>query len=198
MVFPGTIGQTVSYATKRTDTRERRDSRSQRIIAALSSSGLQRARRFYATRTGGTLVRYTLVSVFNVVFSVVVLVLVYGVFRLWTEVPSTLFANVVTIPPAYYLTRNWAWGKSGRSHLMKEVVPFWAMTLVGIAFSIVTAAEARHLGLAYHLSRIDRTALVVAANLFAFGVTWIGKFLLLNLVFREPVVSRNDDVFADT
>jgi len=81
---------------------------------------------------------------------------------------------------------------------MKEVVPFWAMTLVGIAFPLATAAEARHLGLAHHLGRTDRTGLVVAANLFAFGVTWIGKFLLLNLVFREQVVARSDDVFADT
>jgi putative flippase GtrA len=188
----------LNYATKRTGTYERRDSRSQRIIAALSSSGLERARRFYATRTGGRFVRFAFVSAFNLVFSVAVLAIVFGVFRLWTEVPSTLFANVVTIPPAYYLTRTWAWGKSGRSHLMKEVVPFWAMTLVGIAFSIVTAAEARHLGLAHHLGRVDRTALVVAANLFAFGVTWIGKFLLLNLVFREPVVARGDDVLAGT
>jgi putative flippase GtrA len=161
-------------------------------------SVVERARDLYATPTGGRFIRYTLVSAFNVAFSVAVLALVFGVFRLWTEVPSTLFANVVTIPPAYYLTRTWAWGKSGRSHLMKEVVPFWAMTLVGIAFSIATAAEARHLGIAYHLGRIDRTVLLVAANLFAFGVTWIGKFLLLNVVFREPVVARNDDVFADT
>ena len=159
---------------------------------------IDRARDLYATPTGGRFVRYTFVSAFNVAFSVAVLAIVFGVFRLWTEVPSTLFANVVTIPPAYYLTRTWAWGKSGRSHLMKEVVPFWAMTLVGIAFSIATAAEARHLGITYHLGRVDRTVLVVAANLFAFGVTWIGKFLLLNVVFREPVVARNDDVFADT
>jgi putative flippase GtrA len=161
-------------------------------------SVVERARDLYATPTGGRFIRYTLVSAFNVVFSVAVLALVFGVFRLWTEVPSTLFANVVAIPPAYYLTRTWAWGKSGRSHLMKEVVPFWAMTLVGIAFSIATAAEARHLGIAHHLGRIDRTALLVAANLFAFGVTWIGKFLLLNVVFREPVVANNDDALADT
>jgi len=77
-------------------------------------------------------------------------------------------------------------------------VPFWAMTLVGIAFSIVTAAEARHLGITYHLGRVDRTVLVVAANLFAFGVTWIGKFLLLNIVFREPETAQNDDIYADT
>jgi putative flippase GtrA len=161
-------------------------------------SVIERARDLYASPTGGRLVRFTFVSAFNVVFSVTVLAIVFGVFRLWTEVPSTVFANVVTIPPAYYLTRTWAWGKSGRSHLMKEVVPFWAMTLVGIAFPLATAAEARHLGLAHHLGRVDRTALVVAANLFAFGVTWIGKFLLLNLVFREQVVARSDDVFADT
>ena len=138
---------------------------------------IERARRLYATPIGGRFIRYTLVSVFNVVFSVAVVSIVFGVFRIWTEVPSTLFANVVTIPPAYYLTRTWAWGKSGRSHLMREVVPFWVMTLAGIALSIATSSEARHLGIAHHLNRTDRTALLVMANLLAFGVTWIGKFL---------------------
>ncbi len=159
---------------------------------------IERARRLYATPIGGRFIRYTLVSVFNVVFSVAVVSIVFGVFRIWTEVPSTLFANVVTIPPAYYLTRTWAWGKSGRSHLMREVVPFWVMTLAGIALSIATSSEARHLGIAHHLNRTDRTALLVMANLLAFGVTWIGKFLALNVLFREPSARQVELTFTDT
>ena len=57
-----------------------------------------------------------------------------------------VFANAVATFPSYWLNRNWAWGKSGRSHLMKEVVPFWVMSAFGIAFSIVGASVARHLG----------------------------------------------------
>ena len=48
--------------------------------------------------------------------------------------------------PAYYLNRTWAWGKSGRSHVFQEVVPFWTMTPIGITISIGTASLAHHVG----------------------------------------------------
>ncbi|HEX2117654.1 MAG TPA: hypothetical protein VHF91_00595, partial [Acidimicrobiales bacterium] len=35
----------------------------------------------------------------------------------------------------YYLNRKWAWGKKGKSHLMKEIVPFWSLALLGLIFS---------------------------------------------------------------
>ena len=57
--------------------------------------------------------------------------------------PSAIFANAVATFPSYWLNRRWAWGKSGRSHFMKEIVPFWAMSAAGIAFSIFFAYGAK-------------------------------------------------------
>ena len=93
------------------------------------------------------LFRYTMVSVISTVVSFGVLALVFGVFQLWAEVPSTVFANVVATVPSYYLNRKWVWGKGGRSHLMKEIVPFWTMSAIGIVVSIGGAAVARHIGI---------------------------------------------------
>ena len=69
---------------------------------------------------------YTMVSVVSTAVSFGVLALVFGVLHLWGEIGSTVFANVVATVPSYYLNRKWVWGKGGRSHLMKEIVPFWA------------------------------------------------------------------------
>jgi len=92
------------------------------------------------------LMRYTMVSVISTGVSFAVLGLVFGVFHIWGEVGSTLFANIVASVPSYFLTRRWVWGKSGRSHLVKEIIPFWAMSALGVAFSIVGASVAKHLG----------------------------------------------------
>ena len=150
---------------------------------------LERLRLLYRTPAGRRLIRYTAQSAITTLFSFSVLGLVYGVFRLWTEVPSTLFANVVATLPSYFLNRNWVWGKSGRSHLWREVVPFWAASVVGIVLSIFTASEARHLGLTYFPHEHGaRTGLVEGANLLAFGLLWILKFLVFNRLFKvHPV-----------
>jgi len=148
---------------------------------------LKRPIRMHHTPAGKRLVRYISQSAITTVFSFAVLGLVYGVLRLWTEVPSTVFANVVATVPSYYLNRNRVWGKSGKSHLKKEVLPFWVTSVIGILLSILAAGEARHIGLTYFPHNHGaRTALVEGANLFAFGVLWIGKFLVFNRLFHVP------------
>ncbi len=136
------------------------------------------------THEGRKIFRYTMVSVISTAVSFVVLALVYGVLRLWTEVPSTVFANSVATFPSYWLNRQWAWGKTGRSHFVKEVIPFWTMSAIGIAFSIVGASVARHIGLKYQLDHLSLTIVVLVANVLSFGIFWVIKLLLFNRIFH--------------
>ena len=120
---------------------------------------LSRARRLYDwlhTHEGRKIFRYTMVSVISTIVSLFVLAMVYGVLHVWTEVPSTVFANAVATFPSYWLNRKWAWGKGGRSHLWKEVVPFWTITAIGITLSIGTASLARHLSNVYDLQHFGK------------------------------------------
>jgi putative flippase GtrA len=152
------------------------------------ANSLLRLWRLYHTPTGRKMFRYTMVSVISTAVSASVLAIVYGGLRLWSEVPSTVFANVVATVPSYYLNRNWAWGKNGRSHVVREVLPFWVASLAGIALSIVAASEARHLGDVHHLHHFGRTVLVLGANFGAFGTLWALKFLVFNRLFHvHPV-----------
>jgi putative flippase GtrA len=141
--------------------------------------------RFCRTPDGVKLIRYTLVSVISALTSLVVLTIVFGVLRLWSEVISSLFANVVAGVPSYILNRRWVWGKSGRSHVWREIVPFWVMSIIGIAFALYSASLAHGFADTHHLHHLARTVLVVGANIAAFGILWVLKFLILNRLFAE-------------
>jgi putative flippase GtrA len=153
--------------------------------------------RLYHTPQGRKLVRYAIVSIVSAVIAFSVLTLVYGVLQLWTEVPSALFSNIVSTVPNYFLNRRWVWGKSGRSHLWREVVPFWVMSITGIVLALLTASLARHFSNEHDLGHVARTVVIVGANTFAFGTLWVLKFLILNRLFRTfPTPDRDEHAGA--
>lgn len=141
--------------------------------------------RAYETPTGRKMFRFTLVSIISTAVSLSVLFLVFGVLHLWSQVPSAIFANAVATVPSYYLNRKWAWGKSGRSHLFKEVLPFWATSFAGLVLAAGAAAAARDFTNSHQLHHFGATVVVLGANFAAYGVLWIGKFLIFNRLFRH-------------
>jgi putative flippase GtrA len=148
-------------------------------------NALVRLWNFIRTPEGMKLVRYATVSVISALTSIVILTIVYGVLRLWTEVWSTLFANVMAGFPSYFLNRQWVWGKSGRSHIWREILPFWVTSLTGIGFALFTASLAHNYAHSHNLHHLARTALVVGANVAAFGTIWLLKFMILNRLFVQ-------------
>lgn len=141
--------------------------------------------------SGKRMLRYTVVSAICVPVYFVALLLVYGVLRLWTEVPSTIFANVVAGVPAYFLYRSWVWGRSGRSHLMREVLPFCLVSLMGALLTVMAAAEAHRFGASHHLEHGLRTALLLGANFMAFGALWVVKFFAFHGLFHRDKTSSS-------
>lgn len=130
-------------------------------------------------------VRYSLVSVVSIVISQAVLVLAFGFGHLPART-SNVLACIVATGPSYYLNRNWAWGRRGRSNLWREVIPFWALAFLGLAFSTWTTDFASSVASRSGLSHAATTVAVNVASLGAFGALWISKFVLLNaLLFSE-------------
>jgi putative flippase GtrA len=160
---------------------------------------VRRLWRMAGTPEGLKLIKYTTVSAISALTSIVVLTVVYGVLQLWSPVVSTLFANIVAGVPSYLLNRRWVWGKSGRSHWWREVLPFWVMSLTGIGFALVTATLAKDFATAHHLHHLTRTILVVGANIAAFAVVWLLKFMILNRLFAQIAEAElHDDEAMDT
>jgi putative flippase GtrA len=131
------------------------------------------------------LIRYSLVSGVAVVISTTVIFVCVALFHLSGIVSNTLGA-IASTPAAYELNRKWAWGKTGKSHLWREVVPFWALTLVGYLASTGTVQVADSMTKSHGVVGAPKAAAITGASLFAWGVVWIVKFIIFNkLVFVE-------------
>ena len=135
-----------------------------------------------------------MVSVVSTIVSFGVLALIFRVTHLTGPIESTIFANSVATVPSYYLNRKWVWGKGGRSHLVKEIIPFWTMSALGIVVSGFGAAVAKHLGIAHHLSHPEQTVLVLAANIASFALFWVLKFIVFNRLFHVHPVEELDEL----
>lgn len=137
------------------------------------------------TTTGRKLLRYGIASVVNVVIAQVVLAGAFGVLH-WTARAAAVLAAVVAAGPAYWLARSWVWGRSGRSHLVKEVLPFWAMALVGLAVTTWVAGEAEVAGAGLTDSRLGQTMILMGAVFGISAVIWALRFFVLNgVLFAE-------------
>lgn len=122
--------------------------------------------------------RYAMVSVVAVGVSQLVLITCNGLLG-WSAAPSNLMAVSIGAIPSYVLNRAWVWGRRGPNQFWREVVPFWAFALFGLAFSTFLV----HLAASWN----DTTVVVSLANLSAFGLLWVAKYLFLDaLLFSVP------------
>ena len=137
-------------------------------------------------------IKYSFVSVISVAITEIALIILHAGVKLspgW----SSFWASTIAAFPSYYLNRNWVWAKSGRSHMRKEVLPFWILAFIGIGFSaligkIVGGATD---GIENHNLQ---TLVLVTANVGAFGVLWILKFIIFNKILfaHKPEVLEDE------
>lgn len=131
------------------------------------------------------LVRFGAVSAFNVILGQILL---FGaqVLLSWPPVVANVFSVSVGAVPAYVLSRYWVWEKRGKNHVMREVVPFWTLALIG--FAVSTAA------VWYVDTHWSPSPLTInLTNLTAFGVVWMAKFVVL-----DRVLFKTDEPLAST
>ena len=135
--------------------------------------------------------RYSLVSLISIAVSQSLLMVAFGMLH-WTARLANVAACAVATVPSYYLNRSWAWGRRGRSHLWKEVVPFWTLAFLGLALSTWAADFGSTLASQAAASHAATTAIVMSSSLLAFGVLWVGKFAIFNtLLFTERPQPRH-------
>jgi putative flippase GtrA len=128
---------------------------------------------------GQKLVKYSVASIVAVVISEVCLVIFNGVIGMSAWVSSSL-ATAIAAVPNYYMNRRWAWGKNGRSHVLKEVVPFWGLAFIGWALSTYSVYLTEHYAERHHFGHLWTTTSVAVVYIAAFGVLWVAKFIIFN------------------
>ena len=124
--------------------------------------------------------RYIIVSLWNTLCHQVTLLIGYSGFG-WSGGWSNVFAASVAAVPAYFLSRAWVWGRSGRHSFQREVLPFWLLAIIGLLVSTITA----------HLAdRAFGTQIWInLGSLFGYFLVWVLKFVLLDTVLF-PRTSR--------
>jgi putative flippase GtrA len=133
-------------------------------------------------------VRFVMVSAVSVPISQTVFVICKDVLDLNGTV-SNLIAVTLSCIPSYLLNRYWVWGKRGRNHFWREVFPFWAMAALGLVLSTIFV---------YFVSqRTDVTVFLMAANLSAFGLLYVVKFLVLDRVLFKVADEMTSEEPAD-
>lgn len=138
------------------------------------------------------MIRYASTSLMMVALTQVLILLALRGFG-WKAVPSNLFATMVTSIPAFALNKYWVWGKSGRAHVRREVIPFWVFTVAGWALSTGSVAVVSGMS---EDETLVHTVSVMAANVAGFGILWILKYLFLDkIMFGEDHHTPYDEDF---
>ncbi len=128
-------------------------------------------------------IRYSMVSAVAIVISQAVILVCTWAFG-FSGIAANTVGSAAATPASYELNRKWAWGKHGKSHLWKEVVPFWSLTILGFLASTGTTQLADTMTHRDHVTGLARSLAIMAASLFAWGVVWVVKFVIFNrLVF---------------
>lgn len=122
---------------------------------------------------GRKLLRYAGVSAIGVTAGQALLFLLYTVADLHAVLANTLAVTIATVP-SYLLNRAWVWGKSGGHSVTAEILPFWGMAFLGLLLSNMLVAVAER--------QSDWWLIINAANLTAFGLLWVAKYVLLDRV----------------
>jgi putative flippase GtrA len=158
---------------------------------AAPEQGAGSLRRLHRSHFAIKLTRYAIGSVVALATSVVVfaLLLTIGV----GTTPDSILAFVAGAVPNWVLNRRWAWQRTGKMDVRREVIGYTAISLVALAASSAATGWVdtlvRHHYAHQHLLRVTLvtlTYIVVQALLF------VAKFIAYDLwVFAEKL--RRDD-----
>ncbi len=150
-------------------------------FGALFEAGLDRVGLGHLAHRVGQLVRYGAVSIIATLTSMTVLGALVATATLtpgWANVVATGVGTV----PSFELNRRWVWGKTGRRSVRSEIGPFCVLSFAGLALSTALVSAAGNWALGAQLPTAWRTAVVLAANVVAFGSLWVLQFLVLDRV----------------
>ena len=132
-----------------------------------------------SSRRWSTFVRYAAGSLVATGCSEVVLLVGYGLFGLGPQAAS-MVAWVAGAVPNYLLNRRWAWRERGKAALVREMLPYWVITLgtAALAIAATTAAD----GWVRHAvaERSERSLLLGVVYLGAYSLVFVIKFALFD------------------
>lgn len=143
---------------------------------------IRRARQF---------LRYGTVSLISTAISLVVLGTLVA-FQVMPAAWANIVATFIGTVPSFELNRRWVWGHTGQRSVGKQVVPFFALTFIGLGLSTVCVYLASHWAQNRGMDASQQAIIAQLANLVGFGSLWLIQFVILDRVlFKSPVEAPN-------
>lgn len=132
------------------------------------------------------LLRYVAGSGIATVCSEVAFLLLYGPLQASPGVASVVgwLAGAV---PNYWLNRSWTWGRRGRPDLVRELLPYVAIILITLGLATVATTAVHRALEGADVSSDVRLVLVGGTFLAVYGVVFVVRYVLLDLLFRRAL-----------
>jgi putative flippase GtrA len=147
---------------------------SQRLLPA-------RIARWLDTEAGKRFARFVLVALAAVVTSQVVLGLLTGPVNLNSAGLAGVIAAMVAALVSYLLSR-WAWERKGKPDLLRETLPFWAISLAVWGILGLTSHYASVWAHSMHYTHIMKHVVVQGAYFLMNCITFVLRFLIFHYV----------------
>ncbi len=121
--------------------------------------------------------RYVLVSLVSVIIGQSLLYFFFEICG-WAATLSNFLCVAISTVPNYVLNRFWVWGKSGPHDFKREIFPYWVLAFLGLGLSTLFVFIANRIWDAWYV--------VNTANITAYGVLWVVKFIILDRYLFNP------------
>jgi putative flippase GtrA len=144
------------------------------------ASLVRRVYAFRRTEHFRRLWKYASVSIISTIVSQTVLFSTYHIWRVGSAMECNVIATAVASLPAYYLNRTWTWGKTGRSRVWREVVPFWTISFTAMVISTAAVGVAAHNADRIASGSLARALIVNSANLLTYACIWSARYFIFN------------------
>ena len=144
------------------------------------ASLVTRVAAFRQTEHFRRLWKYASVSIVSTIVSQAVLFSTYHIWKVGSAMECNVIATAVASVPAYYLNRTWTWGKTGRSKVWREVVPFWTISFTAMVISTAAVGVAAHNADRIASGSLARALIVNSANLLTYACIWSARYFIFN------------------
>ncbi len=137
-------------------------------------------RDWLRSKAGTQFMRFIPVSVAAVITSQVTLTVLIEGFHV-TAGTSGVVASMAGAAVSYVLSR-WAWHRKGRPSVLKETIPFWAVSVGAWLFLGLVTHYAHVWAVSMNLGGLQRVVLVNGAYFIANCVTFVARFAIFHYV----------------
>jgi putative flippase GtrA len=136
------------------------------------------------TEAGRRFSRFILVALAAVITSQVVLGLLTGPVNLTAGASGVIAAMTAAL--VSYLLSRWAWERKGRPDLLRETLPFWAVSLAVWIILGLTSHYASVWAYSMGYTHLKKHLVVQGAYLLMNCVTFVARFLIFHYVLFAP------------